>query len=72
MRASAWLLVMMLLISSHLDAKDADVPLDLIELLGEMDEEGTDSLAIALEEVQVKKASQPKKPDNTSNGGEKK
>lgn len=53
MRLSQWLFVLMLLSLPVAHAEESDPPLDLIELLGEMDEEDTD-LDIAMSEVHGK------------------
>lgn len=53
MRVSHWLFMMMLLSLPVAHAEESDPPLDLIELLGEMEEADTD-LDIAMSDVQGK------------------
>ena len=47
------LLMMALLLASHSFAAEAVLPLDLIEMLGELDDADNDSLADALLEIEL-------------------
>ncbi len=46
------LLVIVLLLAPHAYAAEAELPLDLIEILGELDDEDKESLADAISEIE--------------------
>jgi hypothetical protein len=47
------LLVIALMLAPHAFAADAELPLDLIEMLGELDDEDNASLADAISEIEL-------------------
>ncbi len=47
------LLMMMLILAPQGFAAEAELPLDLIEMLGELDDEDNESLADAMSEIQL-------------------
>lgn len=47
------LLMMMLLLAPHGFAAEAELPMDLIEMLGELDDEDNESLTDAMSEIEL-------------------
>ena len=50
---ASWLLLIVLLFAPHAFTAEAELPLDLIEMLGELDDEDDTSFAYAISEIEL-------------------